>query len=143
MSSVDQTLLGATDGVKRQALEDAVRKASLFSAQQRLFGANNRTAVRPKDAVEAGILTYQDARVEVRPCPHPDTDELCIEVAVYSLMRPGSFKRVLVNRYAPTAEVQIAAGACAEECCETFKDPFDPSQAANEAAEKLKRLRNS
>ena len=134
-----RTPLGATDGIKRQIAEDLAKAGALRSAQERLLGAGNRTAVRPKTAEEAGIRTV-DARVEVRP----ETDErgdVCIEVAVYSLMRPGNFQRVLVSRYAPTAEVQIAAGAACEECCERFNDPFDPSQAANLAGELLQRLR--
>lgn len=138
---VEMPLFGATDGVKRQALEEAMKAASLQSAQQRLLGLNNRTAVRPKTAEEAGIRQV-DARVEVRPEVDPKTGDACIEVAVYSLMKPGAFKRVLVSRYAPTAEVQIAAGACAEECCEVFGDPFDPSQAANDAGGKLQELKN-
>lgn len=139
---VETPLFGATDGVKRQALEDAMKTATLQSAQQRLLGAGNRTAVRPKTAEEAGIRRT-DARVEVRRETHPQTGELCIEVAVYSLMKPGAFKRVLLDRRAPTAEVQIAAGACAEDCCEAFGDPFDPSQAAHDAIDKLRALRDS
>lgn len=138
--------LTATDGVLRTELERLAEARRLQDAQQRLLGENNRTAVRPKDAAEAGIRRV-DARVEVRPGVYPEghpagrAGDICIEVAVYSLMRPGAFKRVLVNRYAPTAEVQIAAGACAEECCEQFGDPFDPSQAADEAVERLAKLR--
>ena len=138
---VEMPLFGATDGIKCQALEEAMKAASLQSAQQRLLGSKNRTAVRPKTAEEAGLRRV-DARVEVRPEVDPKTGDVCIEVAVYSLMKPGAFKRVLVSRYAPTAEVQIAAGACTEECCDMFGDPFDPAQAAQEAAEKLQRLRD-
>ncbi len=136
----------ATDGIKRQALQDVMQQTALASAELRLLGPGNRSAVRPKTAEEAGIRQY-DARVEVRaeryPPEHQEAGELCIEVAVYSLMKPGAFKRVLLDRRSPTAEVQIAAGACAEGCCEQFGDPFDPDQAAREAAGHYHRLRES
>jgi hypothetical protein len=133
--------LGATQGILRQGLEDLAKAKCLEDAKNRLLGAGNRTAVRPKSAEEVGIRRV-DARVEVRPGTD-DMNETCIEVAVYSLMRPGNFKRVLLDRRSPTAAVQIAAGACAEECCEMFGDPFDPSQAANLAGDLLARLQNT
>lgn len=136
------SIFGATDGVQRAAFEQQLELQLKTSAQDRLLGANNRVAVRPKSSEEAGIFRAE-ARVEVRRETHPETQELCIEVAVYSLMRPGCFKRVLLDRRAPTAEIQIAAGACAEECCETYQDPFDPSQAATLAAKKYEELRDS
>lgn len=135
-------IFSVTDGVLRSEIERLAKTRAQESASQRLLGAGNRTAVRPKSAEEAGIRRI-DARVEVREEFSPALGGKCIEVAVYSLMKPGAFKRVLVSRYAPTAEVQIAAGACAEDCCEMFGDPFDPSQAANEAASKLAHLKNT
>lgn len=138
----NKPIFSATDGVLRGEIERLAKARQLEDAQQRLLGAGNRTAVRPKTAEEAGIR-HINARVEVREEFSPDLGGKCIEVAVYSLMKPGAFKRVLVSRYAPTAEVQIAAGACAEDCCEMFGDPFDPSQAANLAADLLVRLKNS
>jgi hypothetical protein len=128
MGKIDLSALEATDGVLRQHLEDSAAKARTEDALRRLAG---RTTVRPKDAREAGLLNTQDAEVRIRRNPQ-NADEF--EVAVYSLMRPGNFRRVLLHKYSPTAAVQIAAGACCEELCEQNRDPFDPSQAAQDAA---------
>src|SRR4051812_45041370 len=94
---VDVGSLEATDGRIRQILEDNEEARRLADAQERLLGANSRVAVRPKTAEEAGIAR-QDARVEVRREHNAELGGLCIEVAVYSLMKPGAFKRVLLDR---------------------------------------------
>ena len=138
----NQPILGATDGIMEQALRQLAQAKTLESAQERLLGSGNRTAVRPKSAEEAGIRCI-DARVEVREENDLAFGGRCIEVAVYSLMKPGSFKRVLLDKHSPTAAIQIAAGACAEECCLYFNDPFDPSQAADLARSQFEKLRNS
>lgn len=138
----DPTSLDATEGRLRQHLEDRAEAAALADAKERLLGAGNRTAVRPKTAEEVGIR-LQEARVEVRREHSEELGGLCIEVAVYSLMKPGAFRRVLLDRRSPTAAVQIAAGACAEELCEAFGDPFDPAQACDAAAAAYERLRDS
>jgi hypothetical protein len=141
MIYVDTNELTATDGVFRQHVEDQAKARELADAQERLLGPNRRVAVRPKTAEEAGI-TRQEARVEVRKEHSAQHGGVCIEVAVYSLMKPGAFHRVLLDRRSPTAAVQIAAGACAEECCEKYGDPFDPAQAADAATEAYRRLRD-
>lgn len=136
----DPASLGATDGRFRQHLEDKAREAALADAQDRLLGRNNRSAVRPKTAAEAGIRV-QEARVEVRQEYSEEHGGVCIEVAVYSLMKPGAFQRVLMDKRSPTAAVQVAAGACAEALCEKFGDPFEPAQAVDAAASAYRRLR--
>lgn len=137
-----QLKLEATDGILRTQLEALAKANAMADARHRLLGPGNRTAVRPKTAEEVAMRRV-DARVEVREEFSKDLGGKCIEVAVYSLMRPGNFKRVLLHRYSPTAAVQIAAGAACEECCEMFGDPFDPSQAANLAGDLLQRLKDS
>lgn len=139
---IDTSALGPTDGVLRQLFEDRVKADQLADARERLLGANNRTAIRPKDAAEAGIGRAR-AEVRVRKWVLDDGVTPCLEVSVFSLMNPGCYSRVRLDPRAPTAEVQIAAGACAERCCEQHGDPFDPDEAARDAREALEKFRAS
>jgi hypothetical protein len=143
--SLDLSSLAPTDGRLRQALEDAAEKRRLSEAQEKLLGAGARHAFRPKTALEAGIRKV-DAKVTVQYIEDPnkpkdDDARWYLEVAVHSLMRPGIFRRVLMDPRSPTALVEAAAGAACEECCEDLGDPFDPDQAVKEAVTQLKRLR--
>lgn len=136
---IDPSQLGATDGRLRQLLEDRAKQARLEDARRRLA---SRSAVRPTDAAEAGILKF-DARVEVVMTEDPNTvpPTPYLEVRVYSLMRPGAYKRALLSPTASVASVAIAAGAAAEALCEGFGDPFDPGACARKAEELLRSLR--
>lgn len=131
--------LGPTDGVLIEELRLREQQLRLSQARDRLLGDSNRFAFRPKAAEEAGIVRAE-ARVEVREGRYDD-GTLCVEVAVYSLMKPGAYKRARLDRRSPTAAVQMAAGACAEGCCESYGDPFDPDQAARDSVEGYRRLR--
>ena len=129
----------ATQGrLMDKILGDAAR-AQLERNRATLFGPNARSAVRVKDAADAGMRSTQDARVEVRRWREDDGSP-CVEGAVYSIMNPGLFKRVRLDPRSPTALVEAAAGACAEGCCEQFRDPFDPARCAAQAAEGYRRL---
>lgn len=132
---IDLSGLGATDGVLRTAIESAQQQRALEDAKRRLAGRN---AVRPKDSREAGIIRAE-ARVEVRRTDDPNTvpPTPYLEVAVYSLMKPGNYRRVLFpwGSLPKRLVVQAAAGAACEELCEVNNDPFDPDQAARAAGD--------
>jgi hypothetical protein len=123
--------LEATDGRLKAELLRRREEERLADARARL---SSRTALRPKDSREAGIIRM-DAEVVVRRCQDPNTAPPTpyLEVAVYSLMRPGNFRRVLLPPDAAEAAVSIAGGAIGESLCEAG-DPFDPSQCSRSAA---------
>lgn len=132
------TTFAATDGRMREHYLEMVETRRLRSARERLLGAGNRVAVRPTQHEEAGIVRV-DARVTIARAP--DVNDLpSYEVRVYSLMRPGAYKRVTVGERPTERLVGAAAGACCEALCEGFRDPFDPSQAARAAVGCLRSL---
>ena len=69
-----------------------------------------------------------------------------VEVLVYSAVRPGACRRVLIPQHMQpdrgpklTQMVGIYAGASAEHYCETFRDTLDPEDVARVAMEQCRR----